>query len=227
MTTSNLSTTLCDERVFAESPGKSNGGLHHSRPTNAPSRIPTDLRPSPGHRLATDLQSHKDPKISTDTRPPSSPGGLRPNAAGSRSHHSDDLPTTTGTSICAVDRTRAHSLDKSDPLARIYIPECETNGMYRRAQCHNATGYCFCVDDSTGVPIPGTSTHNATPDCSEIKTRKMKGTFKRYYKTLFELLSPVEIGYLLTSNFGWLTGTVAHIICDLSTFHQNNTKDAS
>lgn len=31
-----------------------------------------------------------------------------------------------------------------------FIPQCEADGSYKRQQCDNATGACFCVDPTTG-----------------------------------------------------------------------------
>ena len=68
---------------------------------------------------------------------------------------------------------------------RHVIPECvapEDGGttsdgrvLYRREQCHKATKYCWCVDQETGVPIPGLSTHGVMPDCDNIKSKVFKG----------------------------------------------------
>ncbi|XP_054855964.1 SPARC-related modular calcium-binding protein 1-like [Eublepharis macularius] len=46
-----------------------------------------------------------------------------------------------------------------------FIPECEGDGTYKMVQCHQATGYCWCVRVDTGRPVPGTSTRNFPPDC--------------------------------------------------------------
>ncbi|KAJ8414535.1 hypothetical protein AAFF_G00037370 [Aldrovandia affinis] len=47
-----------------------------------------------------------------------------------------------------------------------FVPECSADGGYRAVQCHGATGYCWCVREDTGRPLPGTSTRNQLPDCS-------------------------------------------------------------
>lgn len=81
-------------------------------------------------------------------------------------------------STCEEERLRALELDRVDPEGHIFVPECESSSggvLFRRAQCHNSTGYCWCVDERSGIPIPGISTHNATPDCSDINTRRLKG----------------------------------------------------
>ena len=69
----------------------------------------------------------------------------------------------------------AEETDRTDPESRIFIPECVGEGKYRQEQCHKSTGYCWCVDSTTGKPIPGTSTHNVMPDCNKARPREFKG----------------------------------------------------
>ena len=66
---------------------------------------------------------------------------------------------------CLSEREVALELDTLEPDGHVFIPECLTTGHYAPAQCHTSTGYCWCVDDVTGRPVPGTSTHNVKPDC--------------------------------------------------------------
>ncbi|XP_074536303.1 SPARC-related modular calcium-binding protein 1-like [Halichoeres trimaculatus] len=47
-----------------------------------------------------------------------------------------------------------------------FIPECTADGRYSPAQCHAATGYCWCVRADSGRPLPGTSARNRIPDCT-------------------------------------------------------------
>ncbi|KAM8769290.1 SPARC-related modular calcium-binding protein 1-like isoform 2-T7 [Acanthopagrus schlegelii] len=47
-----------------------------------------------------------------------------------------------------------------------FIPECTADGRYSPAQCHAATGYCWCVRVYSGRPLPGTSARNHIPDCT-------------------------------------------------------------
>jgi SPARC-related modular calcium-binding protein len=57
----------------------------------------------------------------------------------------------------------------------IYVPQCMSDGRYHRVQCYS--GYCWCVYQDTGKPIPGTSSKNGTPNCNPAPTpsRPMKG----------------------------------------------------
>ncbi|XP_055954035.1 testican-1-like [Argiope bruennichi] len=34
-----------------------------------------------------------------------------------------------------------------------FIPSCDADGNYKKAQCNAYTGYCFCVDPMTGKQI--------------------------------------------------------------------------
>ena len=91
-----------------------------------------------------------------------------------------------GTRDCLTERQKAEEMDRSDPESGIFIPECvqpEEEGtgdggqvLFRQAQCHKSTGYCWCVDQETGMPIQGTSTHQVMPDCNNIRTQVFKGT---------------------------------------------------
>ncbi|XP_062996196.1 SPARC-related modular calcium-binding protein 1-like [Elgaria multicarinata webbii] len=59
----------------------------------------------------------------------------------------------------AIDEARQHQQEGT------FIPECEGDGTYKAVQCHQATGYCWCVRVDTGRPVPGTSKRNFPPDC--------------------------------------------------------------
>ena len=47
----------------------------------------------------------------------------------------------------------------------VYVPRCRTDGGYTDEQCHNATGYCWCVT-TDGKPIPGSSIHGRQHNCA-------------------------------------------------------------
>ncbi|XP_034648233.1 SPARC-related modular calcium-binding protein 1-like isoform X1 [Trachemys scripta elegans] len=62
-----------------------------------------------------------------------------------------------------------------------FVPECEGDGTYKPVQCHQATGYCWCVQADTGRPVPGTSTRNFPPDCESdaaTKSAEMGSLFR-------------------------------------------------
>ncbi|KAF6719202.1 Nidogen-1 [Oryzias melastigma] len=67
-------------------------------------------------------------------------------------HHRDSVQTTTREGL---------------PLTGAYVPQCDESGEYLPQQCHDSTGYCWCVD-SSGQERTGTRSAPGTPsvDCS-------------------------------------------------------------
>lgn len=64
---------------------------------------------------------------------------------------------------------------------KFYIPQCTPDGRYHRVQCYS--GYCWCVYQDTGKPIPGTSSKDSTPNCNPAPTpsRPMKGIYFYFF----------------------------------------------
>ncbi|XP_046443078.1 SPARC-related modular calcium-binding protein 2-like isoform X3 [Daphnia pulex] len=63
---------------------------------------------------------------------------------------------------CYSDREAAQ--EEVDHGAKgMYVPECTPDNKYQRVQCHKSAGYCWCANDETGKPIPGTSVQNSKP----------------------------------------------------------------
>ncbi|XP_042186289.1 SPARC-related modular calcium-binding protein 1 isoform X11 [Oncorhynchus tshawytscha] len=69
--------------------------------------------------------------------------------------------------VPSCDQERQSALDEArqNPREAIYIPDCGPGGLHKPVQCHQSTGYCWCVLVDTGRPIPGTSTRYQTPEC--------------------------------------------------------------
>ncbi|XP_045458416.1 SPARC-related modular calcium-binding protein 1 [Melitaea cinxia] len=65
---------------------------------------------------------------------------------------------------CLTDRQAVLDEQKAGS-AVLYVPECMGDGRYARAQCYRSTGYCWCVHQDTGKPIPGSSVKDKKPDC--------------------------------------------------------------
>lgn len=51
-------------------------------------------------------------------------------------------------------------------LAGIYIPSCDEDGYYRKVQCDQSRGECWCVDQHGGEMM-GTRSHG-NPDCGKM-----------------------------------------------------------
>lgn len=68
-------------------------------------------------------------------------------------------------SDCETDRLSALEQERDNPDAGIFIPNCTREGKWTSAQCHKSTGYCWCVEENSGRPISGTSTHGVSPQC--------------------------------------------------------------
>ncbi|GFQ94414.1 uncharacterized protein TNCT_239571 [Trichonephila clavata] len=47
---------------------------------------------------------------------------------------------------CLVKRYEA----QNKKLIGNFIPQCETDGTYKKRQCNGSTGYCYCVNPMTG-----------------------------------------------------------------------------
>ncbi|KPP79548.1 SPARC-related modular calcium-binding protein 1-like [Scleropages formosus] len=62
--------------------------------------------------------------------------------------------------VPSCDQERHTALDEArqNPREAVFIPDCGPGGLYKAVQCHQSTGYCWCVLVDTGRPIPGTST---------------------------------------------------------------------
>ncbi|XP_068947893.1 SPARC-related modular calcium-binding protein 1 isoform X5 [Petaurus breviceps papuanus] len=85
--------------------------------------------------------------------------------------------------VHSCDQERQSALEEAhqNPREGIVIPECAPGGLYKPVQCHQSTGYCWCVLVDTGRPLPGTSTRYETPVCesdARSKSSEMDDPFK-------------------------------------------------
>ena len=62
---------------------------------------------------------------------------------------------------------RLEATKESLSQAATFVPECSRSGSYLAVQCYRTEGYCWCVEPSSGRPIPGTSTTNNKPQCGQ------------------------------------------------------------
>ncbi|XP_073782965.1 SPARC-related modular calcium-binding protein 1 isoform X13 [Danio rerio] len=77
----------------------------------------------------------------------------------SNSRKSEKVPS------CDQERQTAQDEARQNPREAIFIPDCGLQGLYKPVQCHQSTGYCWCVLVDTGRPIPGTSARYKKPEC--------------------------------------------------------------
>lgn len=52
-------------------------------------------------------------------------------------------------------------------FAGTFVPSCDEDGYYRRAQCEPGGAQCWCVDPQHGTELSGTRSHGH-PDCGEL-----------------------------------------------------------
>ena len=52
------------------------------------------------------------------------------------------------------------------PLVGQFRPDCDASGSYKLKQCHQSTGFCWCVDKQSGQQHEGTK-KRGNVDCSK------------------------------------------------------------
>ncbi|XP_043277125.1 SPARC-related modular calcium-binding protein 2 isoform X2 [Venturia canescens] len=90
----------------------------------------------------------------------------------------DDPPDTKeeiDANDCLTDRRSVMEDERQNSQEKFYMPHCTPDGRYHKVQCYS--GYCWCVYQDTGKPIPGTSSKDRTPNCNPapLPSRPMKG----------------------------------------------------
>uniref|UniRef100_A0A674IHU2 SPARC related modular calcium binding 1 n=1 Tax=Terrapene triunguis TaxID=2587831 RepID=A0A674IHU2_9SAUR len=85
-------------------------------------------------------------------RPPFIGGGGRPRLTARTSFP----PSCEQERLEALEEIQRHQQEGT------FVPECEGDGTYKPVQCHQATGYCWCMQADTGRPVPGTSTRSVS-----------------------------------------------------------------
>ncbi|XP_077063163.1 SPARC-related modular calcium-binding protein 1-like isoform X2 [Siphateles boraxobius] len=128
----------------------------------------TDVELTQANRGVPDPDPRSVPTTAGDTVPPfwvtilfnSDPDGKRPARR----------PTD---SLKNCEHERMSLLAEAGDQGERFIPECSADGRYKSVQCHSGTGYCWCVREDSGRPIPGTSDRNQLPDCSSQETNTL------------------------------------------------------
>ncbi|KAI4503903.1 hypothetical protein M0802_001306 [Mischocyttarus mexicanus] len=132
-------------------------------------------------RLFLSLNSAADPpEVPEDQRTQATDQVLKSNSSPIRSRPTfkDNPPDTkeeNDATDCLSDRRSVLEDQKENSEEKFYIPQCTPDGRYHRIQCYS--GYCWCVYQDTGKPIPGTSSKDTSPNCNPAPTpsRPMKG----------------------------------------------------
>lgn len=69
---------------------------------------------------------------------------------------------STNNQLCLQQRTQA----LKNAASAAFVPECADDGnKWKPIQCHNGTGYCWCVGVYDGRPVPGSSVRHRNPNC--------------------------------------------------------------
>nr|KAF6425798.1 SPARC (osteonectin), cwcv and kazal like domains proteoglycan 2 [Molossus molossus] len=67
---------------------------------------------------------------------------------------------------CLVELERVQIQEAAKKKPGAFIPSCDEDGYYRKTQCDQSSGDCWCVDQ-LGLELTGTRT-NGSPDCDDI-----------------------------------------------------------
>lgn len=57
------------------------------------------------------------------------------------------FPQLVGRAPCARARKQALGAFTSYVVG-VYVPQCNPDGSFKKIQCHQSTGYCWCVDEA-------------------------------------------------------------------------------
>uniref|UniRef100_A0A8C0GPM0 SPARC related modular calcium binding 1 n=1 Tax=Chelonoidis abingdonii TaxID=106734 RepID=A0A8C0GPM0_CHEAB len=99
------------------------------------------------------------PRATPASPPPQKQEGKRPPSPDCHSsgQHMPEFPPS-----CEQERLEALEEIQQHQQEGTFVPECEGDDTYKPIQCHQATGYCWCVQANTGRPVPGTSTRSVS-----------------------------------------------------------------
>ncbi|XP_045178525.2 SPARC-related modular calcium-binding protein 1-like isoform X11 [Mercenaria mercenaria] len=114
---------------------------------------------------------------------------------------------------CRTDRQSALEQERDNPKAGIFVPKCTPDGKWTRAQCHEATKYCWCVEENSGRPISGTSTHGVDPKCDFEEERDIPGS--------------VSIGCSYAEKQSFLADLLSTLTQEMAEYALNNRTDHS
>lgn len=67
---------------------------------------------------------------------------------------------------CLVELEKIQIQEAAKKKPGVFIPSCDEDGYYRKMQCDQSSGECWCVDQ-LGVELTGTRLHG-NPDCDDV-----------------------------------------------------------
>lgn len=160
-------TPVCSGSVTDKPPGPPNSGRKVSF------RFFLTLNPDDGSKPTPTMETHVPPEGDEITAPTLWIKQLvykenKQNSSSSRKP--EKVPS------CDQERQGAQEEARQNSREAIFIPDCGPGGLYKAVQCHQSTGYCWCVLVDTGRPIPGTSTRYQTPECDGAARSRVSDT---------------------------------------------------
>ncbi|KAM3594951.1 uncharacterized protein V6R79_015853 [Siganus canaliculatus] len=149
-------TPVCSGSVTDKPPGPPNSGRKVSF------RFFLTLNPDDGSKPTPTMETHVPPEGDEITAPT-----LWIKQLVYKENKQNSSTSRKQEKVPSCDQERQSALDEArqNPREAIFIPDCGPGGLYKAVQCHQSTGYCWCVLVDTGRPIPGTSTRYQTPEC--------------------------------------------------------------
>ncbi|XP_030574357.1 SPARC-related modular calcium-binding protein 1 isoform X9 [Archocentrus centrarchus] len=168
-------TPVCSGSVTDKPPGPPNSGRKVSF------RFFLTLNPDDGSKPTPTMETHVPPEGDEITAPTLWIKQLVYKQNNSSSRKPDYIkcyqrPLSEKVPSCDQERQGAQEEARQNSRETIFIPDCGPGGLYKPVQCHQSTGYCWCVLVDTGRPIPGTSTRYQTPECDGAARSRVSDT---------------------------------------------------
>ncbi|XP_030299643.1 SPARC-related modular calcium-binding protein 1 isoform X7 [Sparus aurata] len=160
-------TPVCSGSVTDKPPGPPNSGRKVSF------RFFLTLNPDDGSKPTPTMETHVPPEGDEITAPT-----LWIKQLVYKENKQNSSTSRKQEKVPSCDQERQSALDEArqNPREAIFIPDCGPGGLYKPVQCHQSTGYCWCVLVDTGRPIPGTSTRYQTPECDGAARSRVSDT---------------------------------------------------
>ncbi|XP_028422217.1 SPARC-related modular calcium-binding protein 1 isoform X1 [Perca flavescens] len=160
-------TPVCSGSVTDRPPGPPNSGRKVSF------RFFLTLNPDDGSKPTPTMETHVPPEGDEITAPT-----LWIKQLVCKENKQNSSASRKQEKVPSCDQERQSTLDEArqNPREAIFIPDCGPGGLYKPVQCHQSTGYCWCVLVDTGRPIPGTSTRYQTPECDGAARSRISDT---------------------------------------------------